>query len=559
MSTPPETKPSLNFIEQIVEHHNETGRFGGRVHTRFPPEPNGFLHIGHAKSIVLNFGLAHEYGGKTNLRFDDTNPLTEKVDYVQAIEEDVRWLGYDWEGRKFFASDYFEQLYAYAQQLIRAGHAYVCDLTFDEIAARRGTPTEPGEPSPYRERTPDESLALLEQMRRGAFDDGAKTLRAKIDMASPNMHLRDPILYRIRHVPHHRTGEAWHIYPTYDFAHGLSDSLEGITHSVCTLEFEVHRPLYDWIIKALGVFHPQQIEFARLNLSYTIMSKRKLLELVESGLVNGWDDPRLPTLRGLRRRGYTPEAIRNFAERVGVAKRDNVIDVALLEFSIREDLNKRAARRLAVLDPIRVVLTNYPEGRTEEVAATNNPEDPDGGTRPVPFGRELWIERDDFMEEPPRKFFRLAPGREVRLKYAYIIRCDEVVKDAAGHVRELHCTYDPASRSGQDTSGKKVKGTLHWLSAAHAHPAEVRLYDRLFTVEAPGADRDRDWKAFLNPDSLRVIEAQVEPSLQDLTPGTTVQFERKGYFCADPDATPGRPVFNRTVTLRDDWTKQQQK
>ncbi|SDL26159.1 glutaminyl-tRNA synthetase [Catalinimonas alkaloidigena] len=555
-----DVKESLNFIEQIIEKDEETGKFGGRVHTRFPPEPNGFLHIGHAKSICLNFGLARDYNGRCNLRFDDTNPVTEKVDYVQAIEEDVRWLGFEWAG-KFFASDYFEQLYQYALQLIKSGDAFVCDLTLEEIAERRGTPTEPGQESPYRNRSVEENLDLFQRMRHGEFSDGSKTLRAKIDMASPNMHMRDPVLYRIRKAHHHRTGDQWPIYPMYDYAHGLSDSIEGITHSVCTLEFEVHRPLYDWIIDRLGIYHPQQIEFARLNLNYTIMSKRRLLELVEGGYVHGWDDPRLPTIRGLRRRGYTPEAIRKFAERVGVAKRDNIIDVALLEFTIREDLNKRAARRLAVLDPLKVVITNYPEGQTEQMEATNNPEDPEAGTRSVPFSRELYIEREDFMEDPPKKFFRLAPGREVRLKYAYIIRCDDVVKNENGEIVELRCTYDPDSRSGQDTTGKKVKATLHWLSAPHAVAAEIRLYDRLVTVEDPAGEKERDWKEFLNPDSLVVLpNAVVEPSLGEVETGALFQFERKGYFCVDPDTTTHhKPVFNRTVTLKDDWAKQQQK
>jgi glutaminyl-tRNA synthetase len=546
---------SLNFVEEIIEEHNRTGRFGGRVHTRFPPEPNGYLHIGHAKSICLNFGLAKRYAGKTNLRFDDTNPATEETEYVESIKNDVRWLGFEWDG-EFYASDYFPQIYLWAEQLIGAGLAYVDDQSAEEMSATRGTPTRPGTPSPYRDRTPEENLALFRRMKAGEFAEGSRVLRAKIDLASPNMHLRDPVLYRIKKAHHHRTGDTWCIYPMYDFAHGYSDSIEGITHSICTLEFEVHRPLYDWLIDAVNVYHPQQIEFARLNLTYTVMSKRKLLELVETKAVAGWDDPRLPTLSGLRRRGYTPEAIRAFAEKVGVARRDNVVDMALLEFCIREDLNKRAGRYMAVLNPVKVLITNYPEGQTEHLPAVNNPENPEGGSRELPFGRELYIEQDDFMENPPKGYFRLVPGGEVRLKFAYIIRCDEVVKTPDGQIAELRCTYFPESKSGSDTSGKKVKGTIHWVAASQAVPAEVRLYDRLCTIENLADVPDgEDWKSYLNPESLQKKQAYLEPTLATLPVGTHVQFERLGYFCPDPDSRPGAPVFNRTVTLKDTWAK----
>jgi glutaminyl-tRNA synthetase len=527
------------------------------VATRFPPEPNGYLHIGHAKSICLNFGVAAEFGGTCNLRFDDTNPTREEVEYVEAIKDDVRWLGFDWADRLYFASDYFETLYGYAEHLIRAGKAYVDSLTPDEIREHRGTLTEPGRESPYRGRPVDENLDLFRRMRAGEFEDGAHVLRAKIDMASPNINLRDPVLYRIRRAHHHRTGDAWCIYPMYDFAHPPSDAIERITHSLCTLEFEDHRPLYDWLIENLPVpARPQQIEFARLNLTYTVMSKRKLLELVQEGHVAGWDDPRMPTLVGMRRRGYTPEAIRAFCDRIGVAKRENIVDVALLEHAVREDLNRRAPRVLAVLRPLRVVIENYPEGQTEEVDVINNPEDPAAGMRKVPFSRVLNIERDDFREDPPKKFFRLAPGREVRLRCAYFITCRDVVKDpATGEIVELRCTYDPATRGGDAPDGRKVKATLHWVSAAHAIEAEVRLYDRLFSSENPGGG-GRDFRADLNPQSLEVLAGcRIEPSLASADAGTRVQFERLGYFCVDPDSAPGRLVFNRTVTLKDTWAK----
>jgi glutaminyl-tRNA synthetase len=550
--------PPSNFIKDIIADDMRTGRFGGRVHTRFPPEPNGYLHIGHAKSICLNFGLALQYGGKCNLRFDDTNPTKEDVEYVDSIIADVRWLGFDWEDRLFYASDYFEQLYDYAEQLIRLGKAYVCDLTADEMRDYRGTLTEPGRDSPYRDRTADENLALFRRMRAGEFPDGLRTLRAKIDMASPNLNMRDPVIYRIRRAEHHRTGDAWCIYPMYDFTHGLCDSIEGITHSICTLEFEDHRPLYDWFLDALGVYHPQQIEFARLNINYTVLSKRKLLMLVDRGYVRGWDDPRMPTISGLRRRGYTPEAIRDFAERIGVAKTNSVVDIALLEHCLREDLNKRAPRVMAVLRPLKVVLLNYREGQVEQLEAVNNPEDATAGTRQVPFGRELYIEQDDFREDPPKQFFRLAPGREVRLRYAYFIKCVDVIKDPhTGEVVELHCTYDPATRGGDAPDGRKVKATLHWVSAAHAHPAEVRLYDSLFTCPDPNdVPEGQDFTANINPNSLEVLPAcWVEPGLADAPVGSRYQFERLGYFCLDPDSTPGHPVFNRTVPLRDTWAK----
>ena len=550
----PATEKSLNFIEQIVAQDRESGKHGGRVHTRFPPEPNGYLHIGHAKSICLNFGLADGYGGKTNLRFDDTNPVTEETEYVESIKNDIRWLGFAWEN-ELYASDYFGQLYDFAVRLIEKGLAYVDDQTADEIAAQKGTPTHPGAESPFRGRSAAENLDLFGRMKNGEFAEGSRVLRAKVDMASPNMLLRDPLMYRIKFARHHRTGDEWCIYPMYDFAHGQSDSIEQITHSVCTLEFIHHRPLYDWFIGKLDIFPSQQIEFARLNLTYTVMSKRKLLQLVNEKHVNGWDDPRMPTISGLRRRGYTPASIRDFAERIGIAKRDNLIDVSLLEFCIREDLNKTATRVMAVLDPLKIVLANYPENQTEELEAENNPEDETAGHRMLPFSRELYIEREDFMENPPKKYFRLFPGGLVRLKNAYIIRCDEVVKDASGEISELRCTYFPESKSGSDTSGIAVKGTLHWVSVPHALPAEVRLYDRLLTAEDPAAE-ERDFKELLNPDSLQVIgKAFVEPSLAQATTQNKYQFIRKGYFCLDTESTPEKPVFNRTVTLKSAWTK----
>ncbi|HEY65878.1 MAG TPA: glutamine--tRNA ligase/YqeY domain fusion protein [Caldilineae bacterium] len=555
--TTTESKPK-DFIRQIIDEDIRTGRYGGRVHTRFPPEPNGYLHIGHAKSICLNFGIAEEYGGLCNLRFDDTNPLKESEEYVQSIIEDVRWLGFDWGDRLYFASDYFEQLYEFAIQLIKAGKAYVDDLSPEEIRKYRGTLTEPGKESPYRNRSVEENLDLFERMRKGEFPDGSRVLRAKIDMASPNLNMRDPVMYRIIHAPHHRTGDKWCIYPTYDWAHGQCDSIEGITHSICTLEFEDHRPLYDWFLDQLGIHHPRQIEFARLNLSHTVLSKRKLRELVEGGYVNGWDDPRMPTLAGLRRRGYTPEAIRNFCERIGVAKTNSVIDIALLEHCVREDLNKRARRVMAVLRPLRLVIENYPEDLVEEFEIENNPEDPSMGTRKVPFSRVLYIERDDFREDPPKKWFRLAPGREVRLKGAYYVTCVDVVKDENGEIVELRCTYDPESRGGMTPDGRKVRGTLHWVSAAHALDAEVRLYDRLFLKADPDDvdEEGADFKANINPNSLEVLTScKVEPSLANAKVGDHYQFLRLGYFCVDPDSVDGRLVFNRTVTLRDTWAK----
>ncbi|MFH0981714.1 MAG: glutamine--tRNA ligase/YqeY domain fusion protein [Planctomycetota bacterium] len=556
------SKPSLNFIEEIIEEDLRTNKWSGRVHTRFPPEPNGYLHIGHAKSICLNFGLAGQYAGKCNLRFDDTNPEKEEEEYVQSIIEDVRWLGFDWEDRLFFASDYFEQMYQYAVQLIKAGKAYVCDLNAEQIREYRGTLTRPGKDSPYRNRSVDENLDLFERMRAGELPDGSRVLRAKIDMASPNLNMRDPVMYRILRATHHRTGDEWCIYPMYDWAHGLEDSIEGITHSICTLEFENHRPLYDWFLDALGVYHPQQIEFARLELTYTVMSKRKLLELVKEAYVRGWDDPRMPTLSGLRRRGYTPEAIRNFVRRIGVAKFNSIVDIAVLENSIREDLNKRAPRVMAVLRPLRVVIDNYPEGQVEELEAVNNPEDPGMGTRKVPFARALYIEREDFREDPPKQFFRLAPGREVRLRYAYYVKGVGVVKDErTGEVVELHCTYDPATRGGDAPDGRKVKATLHWVSAAHALPAEVRLYDQLFTKKEPDdVEAGADYKSNLNPKSLETLTScRVEPSLAGAAPGDRHQFERLGYFCVDPDSSVGKLVFNRTVTLKDTWAKIEKK
>ena len=560
--TESDTKQSLNFIREIVEDDLKTDKWDGRVHTRFPPEPNGYLHIGHAKSICLNFGLAGQYGGKCNLRFDDTNPIKEEEQYVRSIIEDVRWLGFDWDDRLCYGSDYFLKMFDYAVDLINKGKSYVCDLTADQTREYRGTLTSPGKNSPFRDRRVEENLDLFERMRAGEFPDGTRTLRAKIDMASPNLNMRDPVMYRILHAGHHRTGDEWCIYPMYDWAHGLEDSLEGITHSICTLEFENHRPLYDWFLDALGVYHPQQIEFARLELTYTVMSKRKLLELVQEKLVNGWDDPRMPTLSGLRRRGLTPESIRAFCDRIGVAKFKSTIDIAALQNCVREDLNKRSPRVMAVLRPLRVVIENYPESEVEELDAINNPEDPSAGTRKVPFSRVLYIEREDFMEEPPRKFFRLAPGREVRLRYAYFITCTDVIKDeSTGEVVELRCSYDPATRGGDSPDGRKVKGTLHWVSAAHALDVEVRLYDHLFAKEDPSDVPDGgDWKDNLNPNSLETLTAcKVEPSLADAKAGTRYQFERLGYFCVDPDSSDGNLVFNRTVTLRDAWAKIQKK
>ncbi len=550
-----ENKP-LNFIHTIVEDDIRTQKFGGRVHTRFPPEPNGYLHIGHAKSICLNFGTAAKYNGMCNLRFDDTNPTKEETEYVDSIKEDVHWLGFDWEGREFYASDYFDALYEFAVKLIKKSKAYVCDLTQEEMGTYRGTVTQPGKDSPFRTRSVEENLQLFEQMRNGAFHDGARVLRAKIDMGHNNMLMRDPILYRILHTDHHRTGDKWCIYPMYDFAHGQSDSIEGITHSICTLEFEVHRPLYEWFIKELEIYAPQQIEFSRLNLTYTVMSKRKLLSLVKEGIVNGWDDPRMPTICGLRRRGYTPESIRNFAEKIGIARRDQLIDVSLLEFCVREDLNKRSIRVMGVFNPLKVTITNYPEGQEELLEALNNPEDESMGTRKVPFGRELYIEQEDFMEEPPKKFFRLAPGAEVRLRYAYFMKCNEVVKDSNGKVIELKCTIDPASKGGNSPDGRKVKGTIHWVSAKHAIQAQARLYDRLFIKEDPeDAGEECDFKVNLNPESLIEQVCYIEPYLKDIKPMEKLQFERVGYFCVDNDSVPGKLVFNRTVTLKDSWAK----
>jgi len=549
-------KAPSNFIRDIITEDMKTGKYGGRVMTRFPPEPNGYLHIGHAKSICLNFGLAADFGGVCNLRFDDTNPTKEEVEYVEAIKEDIRWLGFDWEDRLYYASDYFEQLYEYAVQLIKAGKAYVDSLSAEEIREYRGDFNRPGKESPYRNRSVEENLDLFERMRAGEFEDGAHVLRAKIDMASGNMNMRDPVMYRILHQEHHRTGDKWCIYATYDWAHGQSDSIEGITHSICTLEFEDHRPLYDWFLDQLGIHHPQQIEFARLNLSHTIMSKRKLLQLVEEGFVSGWDDPRMPTISGLRRRGYTPEAIRDFAERIGVARNESLVDVALLEHCLREDLNKRSPRVMAVLRPLRVVIENYPENQVEYLEAVNNPEDASMGTREVPFSRTLYVERDDFREDPPKKWFRLAPGREVRLKHAYYVTCVGVVKDEqTGEVVELRCTYDPESRGGSSPDGRKVRGTLHWVSAPHALEAEVRLYDYLLTVADPSAE-EGDFKDCLNADSLETLTScRVEPSLAGASPGSGYQFLRLGYFCVDPDSSEDRLVFNRTVSLRDTWAK----
>ena len=560
MSTSAE-KPSLNFIQQIIEHDNESGKYDGRVHTRFPPEPNGYLHIGHAKSFCLNFGLAEQYGGKCNLRFDDTNPVKEEEEYVQSIQEDIRWLGFDWEDRLYFASDYFDQLYDWAVDMIKKGVAYVDDLTGEQMREYRGTLTEPGKNSPHRDRSVEENLDLFGRMKAGEFPDGSRTLRAKIDMASPNLNMRDPVMYRILHAKHHRTGDKWCIYPMYDFTHGQSDSIERITHSICTLEFENHRPLYDWYLEQLEIYRPHQYEFARLNLSYTVMSKRKLLQMVEQGHVSGWDDPRMPTLSGLRRRGYTPQSIRNFCERIGVAKFHSVVDLGVLEQSIREDLNKNAPRVMGVLRPLKVVLENYPEGQVEEMESHNNPEDPEAGTRKIPFSRELYIEQEDFMEDPPKKFFRLSPGKEVRFRNAYYVTCKEVVKSDSGEIIELRCTYDPETRGGSAPDGRKVKATLHWVSAAHAQKAEVRVYETLFTQENPDdVEEGQDFLSNLNPNSLEVLTGcMVEPSLADAQPGSRYQFERLGYFCVDPDSTSEQLVFNRTVTLRDAWAKIQKK
>ena len=551
------TSPS-HFIKELVRQDVAANKNDGRVHTRFPPEPNGYLHIGHAKSICLNFGLAAEFGGKCNLRFDDTNPSKEETEYVDSIIEDVHWLGFDWEDRLFYASDYFDQLYQWAVQLIRAGKAYVCDLTADEIREYRGTLTEPGRESPYRGRPVEENLQLFERMRAGEFPDGSRTLRAKIDMASPNLNMRDPVMYRILHADHHRTGGKWCIYPMYDYAHGQCDSIEGITHSICTLEFADHRPLYDWFIEQLGIFPSRQYEFARLNLTHTLLSKRKLLMLVQQGHVSGWDDPRMPTICGIRRRGYTPEAIRAFCERIGVARTDGVIEISLLEHFVREDLNRRSPRVMAVLRPLRVVIDNYPEDRVEELEAVNNPEDPGMGTRRVPFSRVLYIERDDFREDPPKQYFRLAPGREVRLRYGYFVKCTGAVKDeTTGEVTEIHCTYDPATRGGNAPDGRKVKATIHWVSAAHAVEAEVRLYDHLFSRENPGDDSEGlDFTSYLNPKSLEVLTGcKLEPSLAGAGHGSRYQFERLGYFCVDSDSAPDHLVFDRTMTLRDTWAK----
>ncbi len=560
----------LNFIEEIIEKDRQSGKWDGRVQTRFPPEPNGYLHIGHAKSVLLNHGLADRYGGRFNLRFDDTNPVKEEDHYVHAIVNDIRWLGARWEGMSgddplagvLFASDYFDRMYAWAEQLVEAGDAYVDDQTPEQIRENRGTLRSPGKDSPFRDRSPDENLDLLRRMKAGEFPDGSKVLRARIDMQSPNLNLRDPIMYRILHAAHHRTGDAWCLYPMYDWAHGLEDSIEGITHSICTLEFENHRPLYDWFLERLGIHHPQQIEFARLSLSHTVMSKRKLRELVEDGTVAGWDDPRMPTLAGLRRRGYTPESIREFCTRIGVAKFDGISEMALLEHCLRQHLNQVAPRFMAVLNPLKVVITNYPDEQVEHLDAVNNPEDPSAGTRQVPFSKVLYIERDDFMEDPPRKFFRLAPGREVRLRYAYFVTCTDVIKDDAGNVIELHCTYDPATRGGDAPDGRKVKGTLHWVAAAQALAAEVRLYETLFTVENPNkvapdaAARGEDWRFNLNPNSLKILpQAWLEPALEDVPVGGQVQFERLGYFCCDADSNDQRRVFNRAVTLKDAWAR----
>lgn len=556
-----ETRTPSHFIRNIIREDIKKGKNDGRVHTRFPPEPNAYLHIGHAKSICLNAGLAKEFDGKFNLRFDDTNPTKEEEEYVKSIIEDAKWLGADWEDRLFFASDYFETLYEYAVRLIRKGKAYVCDLNAEQIHETRGTLSEPGKPSPYRGRTIEENLDLFERMRKGEFPDGAKTLRAKIDMTAGNINLRDPVMYRILRARHHRSGDNWCIYPTYDFTHGQSDSIEGITHSICTLEFEDHRPLYDWYLDELEIHHPQQIEFARLNLTYTILSKRRLLEVVKGGYVSGFDDPRMPTISALRRRGYTAEAIRNFCEAIGVAKRASIVDFALLEHCLREELNRTSPRYMAVLRPLKVIIDNYPEGKTEELDAVNNPEDPNAGSRKVPFSRVFYIERDDFMEDPPKKFYRLSPGSEVRLRYAYFVTCTSVVKDASGEITELHCRYDPATRGGDSPDGRKVKATLHWVSANEAINAEVRLYNHLFSKEDPAdVEEGEDWKDNINPNSLEVLHnCKLEPALKSNEPGFRCQFERMGYFCVDKDSTDYKPVFNRTVTLKDTWARIQKR
>ena len=556
---PPAAAPPgpSNFIRDIILDDLKTNKFQGRVHTRFPPEPNGYLHIGHAKSICLNFGLANEFGGKTNLRFDDTNPCKEETEYVESIIDNVRWLGFDWEDRLYYASDYFGQLYEWAVQLIKSGNAYVCDLSSEEVRKTRGTLTEPGKESPYRNRSVEENLDLFARMKAGEFPDGSRTLRAKIDMAAANLNLRDPVMYRILHAEHHRTGDEWCIYPMYDFAHGESDSIERITHSICTLEFEDHRPLYDWYVEALGIYHPQQIEFDRLNLTYTLLSKRKLLTLVQDGHVRGWDDPRMPTLSGIRRRGYTPEALRNFCGSIGVSKTTGSIELSLLEHHVREDLNKRALRVMAVLKPLKLIIDNYPEGQVEEMDAVNNPEDASAGTRKVPFSKVLYIEQDDFREDPPKQFFRLSPGREVRLRYGYFVTCAGVVKDPATcEITEIHCTYDPATRGGNAPDGRKVKSTIHWVSAQHAIDAEVRIYDNLFLKEDPNeTEPGEPFTVNLNPKSLEIVTGKLEPSLAHVQQGGLYQFERLGYFCVDPDTAPGKPVFNRTVALRDTWAK----
>lgn len=550
-------KKRSNFIRDIIKKDLKEGKNSGRVHTRFPPEPNGYLHIGHAKAVCINFGLAEEFHGKCNLRFDDTNPTKEESEYVESIKKDVRWLGFDWEEKEYYTSDYFDRLYELAVLLVKKGKAYVCDLNAEEMRKYRGTLKGSGKDSPYRERGIEENLKLLKAMRKGKYEDGSKVLRAKIDMSSPNLNMRDPVIYRILHRKHHRTGNDWCVYPTYDWAHGQSDSIEGITHSICTLEFEDHRPLYDWFIDQLDIHHPQQIEFARLNLTYTVMSKRKLLELVEKKYINGWDDPRMPTLSGVRRRGYTPEAVRNFCTEISVAKADSTVDIALLEYFVREDLNKKAPRVMGVINPLKVVIDNYPDGSSEELTAINNPEDPSKGTRKVPFSKILYIERDDFMEDPPKKFYRLAPGREVRLRYAYFIKCIDVVKDTDGDIIELRCTYDPETKGGDSPDGRRVKATLHWVSAEHSILAEVRLFDRLFIKENPlKLEEGRDFKENLNPDSLKIANnCRLEPSLSAARPGDIYQFERLGYFCADLDSTMKKAVFNRTVTLRDQWAK----
>ncbi len=545
---------NTHFIHQIIEEDIRTGKHEGRVHTRFPPEPNGYLHIGHAKSICLNFGTAEKYNGLCNLRFDDTNPVKEDTEYVDSIKEDIRWLGFNWDEREFYASDYFDQIFEYAIKLIQKEKAYVCDMTAEEMSNSRGTPTISGKESPFRNRSVVENLELFYAMKAGKFHDGEKTLRAKIDMESPNMHMRDPVLYRILHAEHHRTGNKWCIYPMYDFAHGQSDSIESITHSICTLEFEVHRPLYEWCIKELEIYAPRQIEFARLNLNYTVMSKRKLLELVKNNFVSGWDDPRMPTICGLRRRGYTAVAIRNFAEIVGVAKRDNVIDVALLEHCVREDLNKKAIRIMGVMNPVKVVIDNYPDGQEEYLDAVNNPEDESAGKRQIPFSKEIYIEKDDFMENPPKKYFRLSPGNEVRLRYAYFIRCTHIIKNSSGEITEIHCTYDPASKGGNSPDGRKVQSTIHWVSVKHAKTVEVRLYDRLFSKENPDENEEgKDYKDYLNPHSLEVIQAYAEPFVEVADKSLKYQFERIGYFCFDKDSIANHLVFNRTVTLRDSY------